>query len=79
MCGCSEASWKAPTRPGRCGSRTARCWWPTAPSPKTKEQIVGFDIIECANLDEALEVAAAHPMAKFGMIEVRPFWLFEGT
>jgi hypothetical protein len=50
------------------------------PFAKTKEQIVGFDIIECANLDEALEVAAAHPMAKFGMIEVRPFWPFgEGS
>ena len=41
---------------------------------ETKEQIGGFDIIECANLDEAIEVASKHPIAKFGMIDVRPFW-----
>ena len=44
------------------------------PFAETKEQIAGFDLIECADLDEALEVAAGHPMAKAGMIEVRPFW-----
>jgi hypothetical protein len=46
------------------------------PFAETKEQIVGFDILECDDLDEALEVAAAHPMARFGMLEVRPFWPF---
>jgi hypothetical protein len=46
------------------------------PFAETKEQIAGFDILECDDLDEALEVAAAHPMAKFGMLEVRPFWPF---
>ena len=44
------------------------------PFAETKEQIAGFDLIECADLDEALEVASRHPMAKAGMIEVRPFW-----
>jgi hypothetical protein len=44
------------------------------PFAETKEQIAGFDIIECADLDQALEVAAKHPVASFGMIEVRPFW-----
>jgi hypothetical protein len=44
------------------------------PFVETKEQILGFDVIECADLDEALEVAAKHPVARFGMIEVRPFW-----
>jgi hypothetical protein len=34
----------------------------------------GYDVLECANLDEALEVAAKHPMARRGMVEVRPFW-----
>jgi hypothetical protein len=41
---------------------------------ETKEQIAGYDLIECADLDEAIEVASKHPMAKHGMIEVRPFW-----
>lgn len=45
------------------------------PYAETKEQMAGFDVIECADLDEAIEVAAAHPMARFGMIEVRPFWV----
>ena len=45
------------------------------PFAETKEQIAGFDIIECKDLDEAIEVAAKHPVAKFGSIEVRPFWM----
>jgi hypothetical protein len=44
------------------------------PFAETKEQIAGFDVIECANLDEAIEVASKHPVARFGTIEVRPFW-----
>jgi hypothetical protein len=44
------------------------------PFAETKEWIAGFDILECASLDEAVEVAAKHPMARFGRIEVRPFW-----
>ena len=44
------------------------------PFAETKEQIAGFDILECADLDEAIEVAARHPVARFGKIEVRPFW-----
>ncbi|MFC4854183.1 YciI family protein [Actinophytocola glycyrrhizae] len=44
------------------------------PFAETKEQMGGFGVIECANLDEALEIAAAHPVARQGMIEVRPIW-----
>jgi len=44
------------------------------PFADTKERMVGYDILECANLDEAIEVAAKHPMARAGMVEVRPFW-----
>jgi hypothetical protein len=47
------------------------------PFAETKEQIAGFDILECANLDEAIEVAAKHPVARIGTIEVRPFWAEE--
>ena len=45
------------------------------PYAETKEQIAGFDIIECADLDEAIEVASKHPVATFGTVEVRPFWV----
>jgi hypothetical protein len=44
------------------------------PFAETKEWIAGFDILECANLDEAIDIAAKHPMARFGRIEIRPFW-----
>jgi hypothetical protein len=44
------------------------------PFAEAKEQMAGYDLIECADLDEAIEVASKHPMARFGMIEVRPFW-----
>ncbi|MGI9008898.1 MAG: YciI family protein [Streptosporangiaceae bacterium] len=44
------------------------------PFAETKEQIAGFDVIECADLDQAIEVASKHPVASFGTIEVRPFW-----
>jgi hypothetical protein len=44
------------------------------PYAETKEWMAGFDVIECANLDEAIEVAAKHPAALNSMIEVRPFW-----
>ena len=44
------------------------------PFAETKEWIAGFDILDCANLDEAIDIAARHPMARFGRIEIRPFW-----
>jgi hypothetical protein len=44
------------------------------PFAETKEWIAGFDLLECADLQEAVDVAARHPMARFGKIEIRPFW-----
>jgi hypothetical protein len=44
------------------------------PFAETKEQIAGFDVLECADLDEAIDVARRHPMARAGILEVRPFW-----
>ena len=44
------------------------------PFADTKERIAGYDLLECADLDEAVEVASKHPMARLGMVEVRPFW-----
>lgn len=43
------------------------------PFAETKELIAGFDILDCANLDEAMEVAAKHPVARLGALELRPF------
>ncbi|MFY9931450.1 MAG: YciI family protein [Streptosporangiaceae bacterium] len=44
------------------------------PFAETKEVICGYDILECADIDEAVRVAAAHPVAAFGKIEVRAVW-----
>ncbi|HEV2781096.1 MAG TPA: YciI family protein [Actinophytocola sp.] len=44
------------------------------PFAETKDQIGGFSVIEAADLDEALELAAKHPWAAVGQIEVRPVW-----
>jgi hypothetical protein len=38
-----------------------------------KASIAGFNILECADLDEALEVASKNPGASFGTLELRPF------
>ena len=47
------------------------------PFVEGKEYIAGIDVIECANLDEAIEIASKHPMAAYGLVEIRPFWPFE--
>ena len=44
------------------------------PFAETKEAVGGFDILECDSLEEAVEIAAGHPLAQIGTIEVRPFW-----
>jgi hypothetical protein len=43
------------------------------PFAETKEQIGGYDVIECADLAEAVEIASKHPVAVLGTVEVRPF------
>ena len=44
------------------------------PFAETKEAVGGFDILECGSLEEAVEIAAQHPVAQTGTIEVRPLW-----
>ena len=44
------------------------------PFAETKEQVAGYDVIECADLDEAIEIASKHPVAGIGTVEVRPLW-----
>jgi hypothetical protein len=43
------------------------------PFAETKEVILGYDVIECADLDEAIFAASRHPVAQNGgVVEVRP-------
>ncbi|SDY56293.1 Uncharacterized conserved protein [Saccharopolyspora shandongensis] len=44
------------------------------PFAETKDFIGGIDIIECVDLDEAIAIAARHPYASRGCVEVRPVW-----
>ncbi|OLT03783.1 transcription initiation protein [Pseudonocardia sp. CNS-004] len=44
------------------------------PFAETKEQMYGYDLLECADLDEAIEVASKHPFARQGVLEIRPVW-----
>ncbi len=47
------------------------------PFAACREVILGFDILECASMEEAVAIAAGHPMARAGRIEIRAFWPFE--
>jgi hypothetical protein len=44
------------------------------PFAETKEAVGGFDLLECDSLEQAIEIAASHPLAEIGAIEVRPLW-----
>lgn len=38
----------------------------------TKGALLGFDVLDCRDLDEAVEIAAAHPLARRCVLEIRP-------
>jgi hypothetical protein len=47
------------------------------PFAEAKEWIAGYDLLECKDLDEAVEYASRHPMARRGRIEVREVMVWE--
>ncbi len=49
------------------------------PYAETKEQLGGFYILDCKDLDEALEYAAKIPAAHSGTVEVRPIMELPGA
>ena len=42
------------------------------PFVESKEQVGGFALVDCRDLDEAIAIAAGHPAAAFGGVEIRP-------
>ena len=46
------------------------------PFAETKEQLGGFYLVQCNNLDEAIEWATKIPGAQHGSIEIRPIMEF---
>ena len=46
------------------------------PFAETKEQLLGFYVIDCANLEEAIETARQMGRGESGRFEIRPLRLF---
>ena len=44
------------------------------PFAETKDFVGGVVVVECADLDEAIAIAAGHPYAHWGSVEIRPVW-----
>ncbi len=42
------------------------------PYAETREQVGGFFVVECDNLDEAIELASRIPVASKASVEIRP-------
>jgi len=59
--------------------RDGRVLLTEGPFTEAKEWVGGFDIITCRDLDEAIEIAAKHPAARGGTVEVRPFMVWPGA
>ncbi len=49
------------------------------PFAELTEFIAGFDVLDCPDIETAIRLAAGHPVAHFGSIEVRPFHEFEAA
>jgi hypothetical protein len=68
----------APLRPSSVSTtvrvRDGKTLTTDGPFLETKEALAGFYHLECADLDEAIELAAKIPAATNGTIEVRPVW-----
>jgi hypothetical protein len=57
--------------------RDGRTLTTDGPFAETREQLGGFYLLDCKDLDEAIEAAAKIPGAKHGSIEIRPLVIFE--
>ena len=44
------------------------------PFAETHEQLGGYFLVECRDLDEAIHWAGKIPTAKYGSVEIRPLW-----
>jgi len=48
------------------------------PFAETREQLGGFYLIDANDLDEAIAIAARHPGARLGTVEIRPIMEIPG-
>ncbi len=54
--------------------RDGRTLCTDGPFAETHEQLGGFFMLDCADLDEAIRWAAKIPHAQYGSVEIRPLW-----
>src|SRR4051794_11569352 len=54
--------------------RDAKVLTSDGPFAETKEQIGGYFVVDCQDLDDAIDVASKLPGARHGTVEVRPIW-----
>ena len=48
------------------------------PFAETSEVLGGYYLIDVENLDEAIAIAAQHPGARMGTVEIRPLYQLDG-
>jgi hypothetical protein len=49
------------------------------PFAETHEQLGGYFLVECKDLDEAIRWAEKIPTATYGSVEIRPLWSSSGS
>jgi hypothetical protein len=62
-----------PARARTLRARTGETIVTDGPFAETKEFVAGYDILECADLDEAAALVARNPATRIGSIEIRAF------
>lgn len=65
---------RPPTEAATVRVRRGRTRITEGPIDDAPEKICAYELIECADREAAIAVAASHPMAKAATIEVRPVW-----
>lgn len=70
---------EAPSTAKTLRTRNGRSTIVDGPFAETKEFLAGFNLIEAADMDEALRIAAEFPWAGIGSIEVRPVRDFDAV
>lgn len=63
---------RVPATPGFSDLRDPGGLETDAPLAEAKECLAGFYLVDCADIDRALAIAARVPEAAYGMVEVRP-------
>ncbi|MGW4461162.1 YciI family protein [Micromonospora sp. NBC_01796] len=48
------------------------------PYLETKEQLAGYDVLDCESMERAIEIASRIPDARFGAVEIHPIMDMSG-